>query len=650
MERVDVGVLGPLRLLVGGAPVPVERVQTRALIALLALSPGRVVGFSTLIDTLWPLDRLPQRPVDALRTIAARARAVLGDQILTTHPDGYELVLDRDRIDLHRFAALAAKTSDSDALGEALALWRGEPFADCGAVRRLTFTREHLTNQRLEIGRRRIQLLLDHGDARRAARVAGSLLTEHPYERDLPFLAAVALERLGRVADARLVLQHARRMVLDEDPGDDVSEFDRELARLEPLAAAHPVPAPRSSPPAEVPNSLAGHAIDLVGREHELTCLREAALRARTTGQVVVAIGEAGIGKTALAASFGAELGWTQRVVRCGPGSPESLADLADDDDPARAAALPDGDSAATVARGVLTTLRRLSGSGPVYLVLDDLHWASEPDVRSIRGIVRNGLPPDVLLVITVRPLSTLAPAAAALLAEVLREPTADPLELSPLTSDEVRELVQRLQPDFDDHDARRIAELTQGNAFAIEAICSAPELLDGLGDGRGAGQAAVVLATEQRLAAIPAHAVAALEHVSLLDPPLDLAAAASIDHTALVDFAERLRPAFDAHLLVEQAGTARFDHDLTRQVVQRRQPAALRRALHDRVAHHYLGRGDLVAAGRHLVQALPDSTIVDQVAVLTTAADAAGRAATRRRHRVSRAAAGRITTDPLRA
>ena len=74
---MGVDVLGPLLLTVGGAAVPVPGSRRRALLVVLALAGGRVVGTDRLVDTLWP-DEPPDNAVQALYSHVSRLRGHLG--------------------------------------------------------------------------------------------------------------------------------------------------------------------------------------------------------------------------------------------------------------------------------------------------------------------------------------------------------------------------------------------------------------------------------------------------------------------------------------------------------------------------------------------------------------------------------------------
>ena len=81
-----------------------------ALLARLALSPGRVVSVDALTDALWGED-LPADAANALQIRVSKLRRALvaagvpGDVLLTRAP-GYLLAVEPDAIDVHRFERL----------------------------------------------------------------------------------------------------------------------------------------------------------------------------------------------------------------------------------------------------------------------------------------------------------------------------------------------------------------------------------------------------------------------------------------------------------------------------------------------------------------------------------------------------------------
>ena len=96
-STLRVEVLGPLRLVVDGAPVEVPGPKRRAVLALLALAEGRTVTVDHLVDALWPAE-LPESGRQALHTHVSRLRAHLGPAAarLQTRHDGYRLDLGGD--------------------------------------------------------------------------------------------------------------------------------------------------------------------------------------------------------------------------------------------------------------------------------------------------------------------------------------------------------------------------------------------------------------------------------------------------------------------------------------------------------------------------------------------------------------------------
>ena len=623
--------IGPLRVLVDGAHVPVGRAQTRALLALLALRPGRPMSHGALAEALWPGRSTPVNPDRTVRVIVSRAREAVGEQ-LQIRGSSYVLDIPPDHVDLHRFQERAARAVTPAEIADALAEWTGTPFDDCGKVPRLLDEADRLHDLRVELVERAVRALLRDGNPAAAADLAGPIVDDLPLADGLVALHAVALDRAGRGREADLVLTRTAQLLVEVDPQADLDHLDAARRRIDAerrsrsTAPATPADRPATDDAAsggDGPGPLAGHVTDLVGRAGELAELRTAAAGSATRGRTVLIIGEPGIGKTALAASFAAELGWRQLCVRCGDGSPETLVDLAGSGFTTTSGGTA-SDVAATVSRAVRDALDRQARREPVVVVIDDLQWASDVDLRALRGLVRRGVPDHVLLLITVRSLSTLTADASRIVADLVREPTASRIELDTLPLEAVRELVRRIRPRTTIRTINRVYELTRGNAFAVRSLVEA----DGFDLDQGAidAPAAVVLVTEQRLQGLDPDTVAVLEYASLIDPPIEIGALAALAGDDPVVVARLLDPAFERHLLIEErTGDVRFDHELTRQAVVQRLNPMVRRTLHDRLARHFAAdRRRIVVAGRHLAEALPDSSFPDQVPLLLSAGEEA--------------------------
>ncbi|WP_158630336.1 BTAD domain-containing putative transcriptional regulator [Glycomyces terrestris] len=302
--------LGPLRVTGDdGAETPVPAGRQRALLALLALEPGRHVGADALIAALWP-EEAPANAPGALHTQLSRLRRVLGDRVVHG-PGGYRLTrVDTDVEEFERLAARAETASREDSpaavrdLAErALALWRGPALADLdgpaadAALVRLTVRREAVAALRIEA-----RLRLDGAEAvlaELAARHAADPLGEPDAARYMRALAAT-----GRRADALAVYDRVRARLAEElgvDPSPVLAE-----AHLDVLRGIEPVV------PAAAPNRLPQPLTACIGREDELAELPALLERHR----LVTLTGPGGTGKTRLAVEAAHRLAAAGHAVR----------------------------------------------------------------------------------------------------------------------------------------------------------------------------------------------------------------------------------------------------------------------------------------------------------------------------------------------
>ncbi len=238
----EVRLLGPVEVERGGDPVALGGQKPRALLAVLALEPGRVVSVDRLVEALWPGDP-PETAAHAVQVYVSQLRKALGPVIATRAP-GYVLELPPERIDLHRFERLATEgraaleTGDAASaevgLREALALWRGpaladfvyEPFAQT-QIARLEELRATVLEERIEadlaLGRH-VQLV-----AELEALVQADRLRERPRAQLM-----LALYRSGRQADALAAYRDARETLVEElgiDPGPELRELEAAILR-----------------------------------------------------------------------------------------------------------------------------------------------------------------------------------------------------------------------------------------------------------------------------------------------------------------------------------------------------------------------------------------------------------------------------------
>ncbi|MFE2425080.1 BTAD domain-containing putative transcriptional regulator [Streptomyces hokutonensis] len=297
-----------------GAVVALGGARLRALLAALALHPGRIVPFGTLIDEVWA-DEPPQDAPAALQALVGRLRRTVGKVAIVSEPGGYRLAATRDDVDLYVFERLVRQgtaalergeaTAAARDLGEALALWRGPALADLpdrSAAARPEALREEATRARVEA-----DLLL--GRAADAVPELKELTAAHPYDEPLHALLIRALRDSGRAADALAAYETARRALADglgTDPGPELRALHGELLKSPPSV--------RAARESERDGNLRPRLTSFVGREPEIAAIRSEVHRAR----LVTLTGPGGSGKTRLAeeAAAGLPQAWLVELAR----------------------------------------------------------------------------------------------------------------------------------------------------------------------------------------------------------------------------------------------------------------------------------------------------------------------------------------------
>jgi DNA-binding SARP family transcriptional activator/tetratricopeptide (TPR) repeat protein len=306
------GVLGPVEVLVDGRPMPVGSPGVGSLLVLLVRAANQVVSSARIIDGLWGDD-----PPATARTIVhgyvSRLRRLLRTADpdrryarIETRPPGYELVVDEARIDLHRARRLLDSSRGqpparrAQLLRSAAALWRGPAqlappnvAVELGELR-LVVTQERIEAE-LELGRHASLV----GELR-------ALVAEHPFDEGLLGQLIRALYGSGQRADALAVYLQFQRRVSAElgiDPGPVLRELHELLLRDDPVLRGA---APRNQPTVVVPAQLPPATIAFTGRDEEFAWLYRLLLgRDRVAITVAVITGAAGVGKSALAVTWG---------------------------------------------------------------------------------------------------------------------------------------------------------------------------------------------------------------------------------------------------------------------------------------------------------------------------------------------------------
>ncbi|MDM4142531.1 MULTISPECIES: BTAD domain-containing putative transcriptional regulator [Mycobacterium] len=231
---MELGVLGPLQVRQGGAPVAIPGAKPRAILTMLGLHGGSVVPADALVELLWG-EEPPRTAAKALQTHISSIRRALGDGFVLTQGAGW--VLGESQIDASRYKSAARLGRDAAAAGdtsqavarfeEALALWRGIPELPDG--RRGTSEKTRWIESHAALVEDRADALLATG---RAAEVIGDLeaaVAEAPLRERRWGQLMLALYRAGRQGEALGAYQRARSLLADElgvDPGPNLRRLE----------------------------------------------------------------------------------------------------------------------------------------------------------------------------------------------------------------------------------------------------------------------------------------------------------------------------------------------------------------------------------------------------------------------------------------
>lgn len=243
---MKVRLLGPTEV-VGddGRLVELPRGLARSLLALLALHPGAVLSADRLIDALWGAQP-PATATTALHGYVSalrkrfepnRARGEAARN-LVTHPPGYVLAIDADRVDAERFRRLVREAMGAPLhekarrLRAALGLWRGPALADFAYEPFAQNQIAALDQLRLTALEARIDADLQLGRHADVVAELETLVAEHPLHEGFQGHLMLALYRCGRQTDALQVYRDVRGRLIDEhgiEPGPRLQRLERAI-------------------------------------------------------------------------------------------------------------------------------------------------------------------------------------------------------------------------------------------------------------------------------------------------------------------------------------------------------------------------------------------------------------------------------------
>jgi DNA-binding CsgD family transcriptional regulator/tetratricopeptide (TPR) repeat protein len=282
--------------------------------------------------------------------------------------------------------------------------------------------------------------------------------------------------------------------------------------------------------------------------------------------------------------------------------------------------------------RAVHELLERLTGSTPVALVLDDVHWADAASLELLGALLRRPPAAPVLIALGIR-RGRLPDRMAAAFDRAARDGTLTRIELGPLTLADARDV---LGGTVDTAAGTALYEESGGNPFylrelarGLDRVLSHPSDAIELSSAIGVpAPVAAALRDEAAMLSTPARAL--LEGAAVagdrFEPEL-AAAAADVTEDAAIDAVDELLQ-LDLIRETDVPRRFRFRHPLVRRAVYESTPAGWRLRAHERCAEALAARGAGVAARAPHVERSARAGDGPAIAVLREAGEEAARLA----------------------
>ena len=679
-RQIELRLAGTFGVIRGGTELPESEVgsrKSRTLLKLLAVERPTLVPVDRVVDVLWAGEP-PAAAEHNVATLVSRLRGVLGSGIIVGGRHGYRLAGEPEvGVDLDAAARCCEQAKRKLPAAPAIALAAAEQAigllsADIALAEEPYATWADPAREQLRQLLRRARLTaaeaaLAIGEASSAARYAEEALAADPLEETACRWYMSASAAAGEPARALVAYEALRERLaegLGADPSPQTQELHLAILRQQDRDRAdrHRAPARSVHPDRSVRPDRRRRV--LAGRDGEAGALREAWDRAVAGGSgLVMIIGEAGIGKTALAEDLAADAdqdGATVLRTRCYEAErslflqpiteaiaplvsrmpASALRQLLGEHAPAVAALLPE--AAALLGpppswhgspdmerrwsfQAVTAFLAGLADRSPVLLVVDDLQYAGQSTVEFLHYLGRQVSGSRLLTVVTVRAEydaevgSALAPAASR-------------VEVGPLSAAAVEQLAAQAGQGAL---AGPILQRTQGHTLFVV------EVLRALAGGDTGVPESLRSAVQARVRQTGAAAESLLRAASVLGAaidPLTLGELLELTPAAAVDLCEQ---ALQARLLVVSGRDYEFANDLIREVLYATTPEPTRLAYHRRaadlltgqpeaLARHATAAGDWLRAARAWLLAAEDamrrSAASDAIALSTQALEAAER------------------------
>ena len=602
--------------------------KAQALLAYLAIPVGQGHPRDKLAALLWGDMRDSQARTALRQSMFALKKALGGASPLRFEGEAVALDPAAVRVDVHDFEQSVAEGTPA-ALERAAALYQGDLLEGL-ALREPPFE-EWLIAQRVRLRELALEALArllaqqrDAGALEAAVRTALRLVAldplQEPVHRTLMRLYAHLGRREAALRQYQLCVGALQRELRAEPEEETKALYrdilQRRLARPPTRVGALPAaPEDVLAPPGPAPSES-----PLVGREVELGHLRDALQAAWAgQGQLIVVIGEAGIGKSRLAVELAVEAGRkggralvgrcheSEQVLPFGPWIEALRAARLIDDAAGSTLApvwraelarlLPEIGEAPTARaasdpsqlfEAMAQLLERVASIQPVLLILEDLHWADEMSLRLLGFVGRRLERWRMLVAVTAREEDL--PAATVLgrtLDELTQADCLAELPLPPLSREETLALARTLVPLREaERLEARLWTASEGNPFMVVETLRALR-------GGSIPESAAGLPLPERVRQLIANRIGRLGDQSrelvavaaVIGRPFDFAVlecAADVGETeAALGVEELVR-----HRVLHGSGeNFEFTHDRIREVVYGQLLLPRRRLLHRRVA-----------------------------------------------------------------
>jgi class 3 adenylate cyclase/WD40 repeat protein len=241
-------ILGPVSVLQEDEPVRLGGPKQRTVLALLLAEAGRTVSTDSLVEWVWG-DEATSGSRSTLQSYMSTLRPVLGERLIS-EAGGYRLEVPREEVDAFRFEDMVAQARSlldsqpaeaAELLSEALALWRGHPYADVEGSLPLEVEARRLEQLRLGAVEDRVEAELALGRHSELLPELEVLTAEFPLSERFRAQHMLALYRAGRQSEALRAYQKTRLYLAEEmgiDPSPALQSLEQRILDHDPTLEA----------------------------------------------------------------------------------------------------------------------------------------------------------------------------------------------------------------------------------------------------------------------------------------------------------------------------------------------------------------------------------------------------------------------------